>query len=272
MFKAIDETAIGSSNVVNNKDLGLISLKIKRVRLLDGRPANPIQAAPSPVLGKRKAGDLCIDFGEEETQPFEQSAVTWAVSSYEDDTPGAKPSTYVSFAFRYRSPDFLEAQGIIPEGELTTIALTKKEPATPKIPLVMPAVLPMPPPLALPLPAPKMPPPRRMASLPAPPVRLESEEPPPPATRPAKKPRLSSDALGNPPVRTLRRPSHELRRAASTPVKTVSTSTLPADTTPYQGTFFVTRPSSAYHYLSVPPSSSDTSPDNTANDDSSLFE
>lgn len=58
-----------------------------------------------------------------------QHGATWDVSSYESDKPGVKPSTFVSFAFRYRSPgsffslcqlgpysyswkEFLEAQGI----------------------------------------------------------------------------------------------------------------------------------------------------------------
>ena len=69
-------------------------------------------------------------FGEE-VPTFQQYSATWSVVPHDQDIPGAtKPSTYVSFVFRYRSPgisnrnlshpwyrpnrfaDFLEAQGI----------------------------------------------------------------------------------------------------------------------------------------------------------------
>ena len=43
------------------KDAGMIILKIKRIKRVDGRPANPLQPIPS-VLGKRKVGDLCIGY------------------------------------------------------------------------------------------------------------------------------------------------------------------------------------------------------------------
>lgn len=99
----------------------MVALKIKRVKCLTGRPANPIQSFPTTgVLGKRKAGDLCVGYASsrfrlfyfahrdlrfgEEAQTDTQSQVTWQVTSYEDDTPGVKPRTFVTFVFRYRSP------------------------------------------------------------------------------------------------------------------------------------------------------------------------
>ena len=74
------------------------------------------------VLGKcRQVGDVCfvsepistlidgIDWHvfrfKEEVQIFEQYSSTWSVVPYDQDVPGAtKPSTYVSFVLRYRSP------------------------------------------------------------------------------------------------------------------------------------------------------------------------
>jgi hypothetical protein len=142
-------------------------------------------------------------------QAFEQYSSTWSVLPYDQDVPGAtKPSTYVSFVFRYRSPgissriyrsdswinhfaDFLEAQGISVE-----------KTATPKKVQV---------------------PTRRIASLP--PHFLTDPESSP---SPHKKPRLTTTQA--PLVRILneifmlglilmfqgsRRPSFELRRTVS---------------------------------------------------------
>ena len=119
---------------VNSKELGMITLKIKKVERLMGQPANPLQPLPT-VLGKRKAGDLYIDFGEERTA-FEQYAYTWQVKG-RDETGRVldKPSTYVTFVFRYRSQgdpqsnslnrfnprhaEFLQMQGIMPDDDLS---------------------------------------------------------------------------------------------------------------------------------------------------------
>ena len=102
----------------------MITLKIKRIKRVFNRPPNAIQSLPELAdLGKRPVGDLCIGsysisiwsvaqsadrhvfrFGEE-VQTFEQYSSTWSVVPYDQDVPGAtKPSTYVSFIFRYRSP------------------------------------------------------------------------------------------------------------------------------------------------------------------------
>ncbi|KAF8623539.1 hypothetical protein AX15_006315 [Amanita polypyramis BW_CC] len=97
--------------------VGMITLRVKRITRVASQPANALQALPHAVLGKRKAGDLCIGFGEE-TPAFEQYSSTWSVMPYEkDDSPSKTPKTYVSFVFRYRTREFLEARGIIPESE-----------------------------------------------------------------------------------------------------------------------------------------------------------
>jgi len=113
MFHKIPEIAIESPQRAAAKEAGMITLKIKRIKRVLHRPPNAIQSLPGlTVLGKRKVGDLCIGFGEE-VPTFEQYSSTWSVVPHDQDIPGAtKPSTYVSFVFRYRSPDFLEAQGI----------------------------------------------------------------------------------------------------------------------------------------------------------------
>ncbi|KAJ6597087.1 hypothetical protein DFH09DRAFT_111444 [Mycena vulgaris] len=119
VFQKIDQDEPSAHAV--NKDTGMITLHIKRIQRVASRPANAIQHIPSVVLGKRKAGDLCVSFGED-TQAFDQFAYTWSVKPYEKDAPtGSRtPSTYVSFVFRYRSREFLQMQGIMPECDVPT--------------------------------------------------------------------------------------------------------------------------------------------------------
>jgi len=120
MFQKVPENVTDSPQQAAAKEAGMITLKIKRIQRVFNRPPNAIQSLPGlAVLGKRQVGDLCIGFGEE-VQTFEQYSSTWSVLPYDQDVPGAtKPSTYVSFVFRYRSPDFLEAQGISVEKAAT---------------------------------------------------------------------------------------------------------------------------------------------------------
>ncbi|TFK30088.1 hypothetical protein FA15DRAFT_630990 [Coprinopsis marcescibilis] len=96
-----------------NKDAGSIVLKIKRIKRTEGRPSNPVQQVTSVAAsGKKPVGDLCIGFGQEMSTALQYHA-TWSVAPYDNDKSGAtKPSTYVSFVFRYRSSEFLESQGI----------------------------------------------------------------------------------------------------------------------------------------------------------------
>ncbi|PPQ64683.1 hypothetical protein CVT26_002773 [Gymnopilus dilepis] len=185
------------------KDAGMIILKIKRIKRVDGRPANPLQPIPS-VLGKRKHSSRDTSFGEE-VKAFSQHPTTWEVRPHDDDetVPGAiKPSTYVSFVFRYRSPEFLEAQGIAVEED-------KPKPRPPKRQAV-----------------------RRITSLP-PHVHQESLSPVEP---PAKKPRLSSSSTQAFPT-GVRRPSAEVRRTASW-----NTTSSQPTVGPTESQFFLPRP------------------------------
>jgi len=181
MFQKVTEIATESPQRATAKEAGMITLKIKRIKRVFNRPPNAIQPLPGlPVKGKRQVGDLCIGFGEE-VQTFEQYSSTWSVVPYDQDVPGAtKPSTYVSFVFRYRSPDFLEAQGISVEKEAT---LKKVQVST------------------------------RTASLP--PHLLTDPES---SRSPHKKPRLMP-LLTHPGYLGPRRPSFELRRTMSWTVK-----------------------------------------------------
>jgi len=118
IFQKVPETIPESLLQGYAKDAGMIVLKIKRVKRVAVRPANSLQPLPASVLGKRKVGDLSIGFGQE-VKAYEQCDTTWGVTAYEEEIPGAKPSTYVSFVFRYRSPEFLEIQGIALEEKPT---------------------------------------------------------------------------------------------------------------------------------------------------------
>jgi len=111
--KVAEERDDPSSQKTN---VGTITLRIKRIERVASRPANPLQPIPDTVLGKRRAGEHYIGFGEEQ-RAYDQFAYTWSVRPYAKDVPpGAKkPSTYVSFVFRYRSREFLQSQGIMPD-------------------------------------------------------------------------------------------------------------------------------------------------------------
>ncbi|CAK5277623.1 unnamed protein product [Mycena citricolor] len=110
----------------NNKDAGMIVVRIKRVdRVFAQQPANPIQSLPPTVLGKRKAGELCVGFGDEQ-ETFQQYGTTWVTKPHAADAHNGsnKYPTYVSFVFRYRTADWLEAQGIMTEAPEATPAIT----------------------------------------------------------------------------------------------------------------------------------------------------
>jgi len=114
IFQKTREDVVPNTQVAA-KDVGVIALRIKRITRVASKLANALQVLPSMVPGKRKTGELCIGFGEE-IPAFEQHSTTWSVAPYEADEPLSEtPKTYVSFIFRYRTHEFLEAQGIIPE-------------------------------------------------------------------------------------------------------------------------------------------------------------
>lgn len=95
--------------------VGTIVLKIKRVDRIACQPANAIQPLPitSTIPAKRRAGDLGIGLGPEKDAPM-QYPLTWQVNPHDKVAGSRLPPTYVSFVFRYRSPEFLDAQGISP--------------------------------------------------------------------------------------------------------------------------------------------------------------
>jgi len=150
IFQKIEEDE--HSNQAVNKDVGMITLRIKRIQRVAGRPANPVQQLPSITLGKRKAGELCVGFGEER-QTFDQFAYTWSVKPYEKDGPvgGRTPKTYVSFVFRYRTREWLQMQGIVPESDVqpsppVTRASMRRVSSAPAVPVpITPRASPTPP-------------------------------------------------------------------------------------------------------------------------------
>lgn len=116
-FQNVGEFDEQVQSVRSSKDVGMITLKIKRVKRVGGQAANPIQPSPDTFSGKRKADNLRVGFGTE-MPTYEQHDTTWAVIPYDDDGSNSNiPKTYLSFVFRYRTREFLEAQGIIPESE-----------------------------------------------------------------------------------------------------------------------------------------------------------
>jgi len=186
-FREVEEDSPSTHSA--NKDVGMIILRIKRIQRVAGRPANPVQQVPSLILGKRKAGELCVGFAEDR-QTYDQYAFTWSVKPYEKDSPaGAKtPSTYVSFVFRYRTREWLQMQGIMPES------------GVPSSPPVTRASM------------------RRVSSAPAVPVPgspkalLTPRESP---TPPSKKHKPNVQEKPSLPARRPRRPSADMRRTVS---------------------------------------------------------
>ncbi|KAL0946679.1 hypothetical protein HGRIS_012867 [Hohenbuehelia grisea] len=131
-FMSVPEDAsAGSSASSASKDVGTISLWIKQVQLVGSRPANPIQAMKSPsVLGKRKADELCVGYGEER-ETYHQSPITWSVKPLgENISEGTKPSTFLTFVFRYRSREFLMAQGIMPTPSARPTRSSTRQPSS----------------------------------------------------------------------------------------------------------------------------------------------
>ncbi|KAG2157225.1 hypothetical protein DEU56DRAFT_763539 [Suillus clintonianus] len=91
----------------STQDAGCITLKVKQVELEGSKPANPLQKIPD-WNAQSHVGDHCVGYGEE-MKTYEQSPTTWKVKP--SDKHGNK--THVTFVFRYRSPEWLIAQGIL---------------------------------------------------------------------------------------------------------------------------------------------------------------
>jgi len=108
VFSKVPEAETGGEKTVNRSVLGIISLKIKRVKRVGEQQSDQPRHVPDRMQGPQKVGDHCIGFGQER-QTWLQHPKTYGVQPYDKRNPGS----YVTFTFRYRSPDFLQAQGII---------------------------------------------------------------------------------------------------------------------------------------------------------------
>lgn len=90
----------------STKDAGSIMLKIRLVELDGSKKANPLQSIPD-LNSQSHLGDHCVGYGQE-ANTYMQSPLTWKVKPYQHGE-----SSHVTFLFRYRSPEWLIAQGIM---------------------------------------------------------------------------------------------------------------------------------------------------------------
>ncbi|KAF9469197.1 hypothetical protein BDZ94DRAFT_1181804 [Collybia nuda] len=142
MFQRIEAKDEQNTSEAGGKEVGMVTLRIKRIERLAAKPANMIQNVPQTILGKRKAGELRIGFGEE-MKTVDQYATTWSVKPYGAKSTGEqKANTYVSFVFRYRSRDFLESQGILTEPEAPMIPVVPQRPTVRRV-VSMPSTMPI---------------------------------------------------------------------------------------------------------------------------------
>ncbi|KAG1756650.1 uncharacterized protein EDB91DRAFT_1093789 [Suillus paluster] len=108
------------------KDAGTIMLKVKRVKLEGSKPANPLQNIPD-WNSQSHIGEHCVGYGEN-METYLQSPTTWQVKPY--NRSGKR--SYVTFVFRYRSRDWLMAQGIIPNDN-SALIVPKNRPAKQRV-------------------------------------------------------------------------------------------------------------------------------------------
>ncbi|KIK57678.1 hypothetical protein GYMLUDRAFT_228676 [Collybiopsis luxurians FD-317 M1] len=192
VFKSTQENPSiiqGSPSSSSKLEAGMITLKIKRVTRTAPRPANPYQDLSKLSQSQQQFGELYAGFGAE-SKSYEQSPFTWAIHPHDENSSNSKKiATYVSFVFRYRTREFLQAQGIMD---------TEPVPNTP----------PPKPPLRVPV--------RRIVSAPA------GAAPPTPSPTPPLRPHKEEKKpyIANP--YPLRRPTVDTRRTASWRATTVS--------------------------------------------------
>ncbi|ESK94606.1 hypothetical protein Moror_1045 [Moniliophthora roreri MCA 2997] len=216
MFRKVVEH---TNSLLPSKDAGMIILKVKRVHRLTGRPPDELDNIPRATQTGRQVGDMYVGFGEERTAS-EQWNYTWDVKPYDHDNPPGERGihTHVSFVFRYRSLEFLQAQGIA------------ETPSAPRVSI--PAPLPRPRPYPPPTHVPRVSV-RRISSAPVvPSSELSSPSTPLSASQSSMKnnqgpdPNSPSSPLANNPYRqlmkvglltpnTYRRLPSEMRRATS---------------------------------------------------------
>ncbi|KAK0228656.1 hypothetical protein IW262DRAFT_630744 [Armillaria fumosa] len=122
VFQQITEAeAGGSSSEISSRDAGMITLRIKKVNRVSTRPPDPHLALSTAKQSMLRPGDHRVGFGDE-VPSFEQAGYTWMVRPFEPGSTARTPNTYVTFVFRYRSREFLRAQGIIPENEPSPVS------------------------------------------------------------------------------------------------------------------------------------------------------
>ncbi|KAF9562203.1 hypothetical protein CPC08DRAFT_749620 [Agrocybe pediades] len=120
VFQKIADGVERSPSRTGDNSGGEIIVKIKKIKIKGGRKANRIEPARS-VLGKRKAGEMCVGYGPDEKY-HEQYPTTWDFEPCEETYPGSgKAATHVSFVFRYTSLETLASQMLVPSKQLMTL-------------------------------------------------------------------------------------------------------------------------------------------------------
>ncbi|KAA1469445.1 hypothetical protein DENSPDRAFT_604044 [Dentipellis sp. KUC8613] len=92
---------------VDPKQLGMIVLKIRQIRRTGGYHPNDFPSIPNPTKGKHRIYEMRVGYGSE-TTTCSQHESTWSFEPYDKQNRGA----FVTFIFRYRSQEFLDAQGL----------------------------------------------------------------------------------------------------------------------------------------------------------------
>ncbi|KAL0577871.1 hypothetical protein V5O48_004107 [Marasmius crinis-equi] len=113
VFRKVTESSIISPSPASpSSAVGMIVLKIKRVKRVANWANNQLQELSQGPQGSRQSGDMYVGFGENDTVS-DRWDYTWGVQPLpEDGRPNDAIPTYVTFIFRYRTYEFLQAQGI----------------------------------------------------------------------------------------------------------------------------------------------------------------
>ncbi|KAF5330474.1 hypothetical protein D9619_005912 [Psilocybe cf. subviscida] len=131
VFEAVMDDA--RDTAASSAKMGTITLEIKRVVLLGTRPSDSAESStiPKTILEKPKAGQICVGLGQEVVLA-QQSPMTYQIAPYPKpagDGPYPKPSTYVTFKFKYRTLEWLQQQDIATEANVSSSASLIRVPA-----------------------------------------------------------------------------------------------------------------------------------------------
>lgn len=97
----------GDPHSTTPKDIGTITLKIKRIIRTTTRPANAPLNIPVYRRAQSAASQHRVGFGPERSTT-EQYPQTWGCKPYDEKHPGS----YVKFTFRYRSKGMSNCSGV----------------------------------------------------------------------------------------------------------------------------------------------------------------